>query len=80
DDFGNAVNVLSERCALVAGNNELSDSSSLISFPDEFGNELILVDSKGRQRVGDNLVFDAPEWAQCTTDPFGFVIFGYKLD
>lgn len=80
DDFGYAVNLFSERGALIAGNNELSDSESLISFPDEFGNELILVDSKGRQRVGDNLVFDAPEWAQCTTDPFGFVIFGYKLD
>ncbi|WP_371343881.1 hypothetical protein [Klebsiella quasipneumoniae] len=80
DDFGYAVNLFSERGALIAGNNELSDSESLISFHDEFGNELILVDSKGRQRVGDNLVFDAPEWAQCTTDPFGFVIFGYKLD
>lgn len=80
DDFGNAVDVLSERFTLVAGNNELTDSESLLSFPDEFGNELILVDSKGRQRVGDNLIFDAPDWAQCTTDPFGFVIFGYKLD
>ncbi|MFH2150777.1 hypothetical protein ABK703_23300 [Klebsiella quasipneumoniae] len=80
DDFGNTVDVLSERFTLVAGNNELTDSESLLSFPDEFGNELILVDSKGRQRVGDNLIFDAPDWAQCTTDPFGFVIFGYKLD
>ncbi|HBS9986696.1 hypothetical protein ACTZNL_24750 [Klebsiella pneumoniae] len=80
DDFGNAVDVLSERFTLVAGNNELTDSESLLSFPDEFGNELILVDSKGRQRVGDNLIFDAPDWAQCTTDQFGFVIFGYKLD
>ncbi len=80
DDFGNAVDVLSERFTLVAGNNELTDSESLLSFPDEFGNELILVDSQGRQRVGDNLIFDAPDWAQCTTDPFGFVIFGYKLD
>ncbi|MFU8670518.1 hypothetical protein ACNAT9_28600, partial [Klebsiella pneumoniae] len=44
DDFGYAVNLFSERGALVAGNNELSDSESLISFPDEFGNELILVD------------------------------------
>ncbi|HHJ4565929.1 TPA: hypothetical protein ACQJX5_005027, partial [Klebsiella pneumoniae] len=42
DDFGNAVDVLSERFTLVAGNNELTDSESLLSFPDEFGNELIL--------------------------------------
>ncbi|HHL1934604.1 TPA: hypothetical protein ACQ2HX_004006, partial [Klebsiella pneumoniae] len=48
DDFGYAVKLFSEKGALVAGNNELSDSESLISFPDEFGNELILVDKQGR--------------------------------
>ncbi|MEV8975598.1 hypothetical protein AB0089_25340, partial [Klebsiella quasipneumoniae] len=65
---------------LVAGNNELSDSESLISFPDEFGNELILVDKQGRLYAGDNIIFDAPDWARCTVDPFGYVIEGVKLN
>ncbi|HFQ6966653.1 TPA: hypothetical protein ACHSNJ_000968 [Klebsiella pneumoniae] len=82
DDFGYAVNLFSEKGALVSGNNELSDSESesLISFPDEFGNELILVDKQGRLYAGDNIIFNTPEWARCTVDPFGYVIEGVKLN
>ena len=80
DDFGYAVNLFSEKGALVSGNNELSESESLISFPDEFGNELILVDKQGRLYAGDNIIFNTPEWARCTVDPFGYVIEGVKLN
>lgn len=80
DEFGNAVNLFSEKGALMAGDSEISDSESLISFPDEFGNELILVDKQGRLRAGDNIIFDTPDWARCTVDPFGYVIEGVKLN
>ncbi|MBA7848892.1 hypothetical protein HV205_31460 [Klebsiella sp. RHBSTW-00465] len=80
DENGYAVSVLSEKGALVAGNNELTDSQALLSFPDEFGNELIFLDKQGRQYVGENIIYDAPDWARCTIDPFGYVIEGVKLN
>ncbi|ENZ7981876.1 hypothetical protein ACHADD_000872 [Klebsiella pneumoniae] len=80
DEYGNAIKLLSENGALIAGNNEFRTSEHLLSFQDEYGNEIVLLDKQGRQYIGENIIFDAPEWAHVVLDESGWVIFGYKND
>ena len=80
DEYGNGIDIFSENGNLVAGDNELTDSEHFLSFPDPHGNELVIVDKYGRQRIGDSIVIDAPEWAHVVLDEFGWVVYGYKND
>lgn len=80
DDYGNAVQLVSEKGNLVAGKNEIGDSENIFSFPDSYGNEIVLIDKFGRQRIGNDIVIDAPGWAELRLDEFGYVIYGYKND
>ncbi|MEH9050901.1 hypothetical protein RAF66_23140, partial [Klebsiella pneumoniae] len=80
DDYGNAIQLVSEKGNLVAGKNEISDSEHILSFPDSYGNEIVLIDKFGRQRIGNDIVIDAPGWAELRLDEFGYVIYGYRND
>ncbi len=80
DDYGNAIQLVSEKGNLVAGKNEIADSEHIISFPDSYGNEIVLIDKFGRQRIGNDIVIDAPGWAELRLDEFGYVIYGYRND
>ena len=80
DDYGNAIQLVSDKGNLVAGKNEIGDSEHIFSFPDSYGNEIVLIDKFGRHRIGSDIVIDAPGWAELRLDEFGYVIYGYKND
>lgn len=80
DDYSNAIQLVSEKGNLVAGKNEIGDSEHIFSFPDSYGNEIVLIDKFGRQRIGNDIVIDAPGWAELRLDEFGYVIYGYRND